>query len=176
MALQSKLIGAAAAFGLILTFSVAGFAQGPVNSGQNNEVQQERMGKRNRRGHRGPSAAHLMRILRDLNLSEAQLQQSRALVESYVASIQPQREQLMQLRDEREQSADAAQIEARAKALRDQIHESTTRLRSNLLALLNAEQRTQFDQLEQQMKSRREERRGRRRGGPRPEGTRPDVQ
>ena len=105
----------------------------------------------------------MLRMLRQLDLTEAQQQQSRNIVENYLAAIKPQREELMKLREQKEQGAESGDLHSRAQALRTQIHESTKNMRAQLLTILTPEQRARLDQMEAEFKGRRDERRERRR-------------
>jgi hypothetical protein len=103
-----------------------------------------------------------MRILRELELTEAQTRQARTIIENHKAAIEPQRQELMKLREQREQGADQADLRSRAKALREQIHESAKDMRAQLLSILTPDQRARLDQMETEFKARREEWRKRR--------------
>jgi Spy/CpxP family protein refolding chaperone len=105
----------------------------------------------------------MLRILRELNLTEAQQQQARTIVENHLAAIKPQREELSRLREQREQGAVQGDVSQRAKELRAQIQESMKNTRAQLLNILTAEQRAKFDQMETEFKARREQMRERHR-------------
>jgi Spy/CpxP family protein refolding chaperone len=172
MALRKTLTFAALALGLTLAFSAHAFAQQPQpQSGDSQQQQQERGGRRRGgpRGERGEGFG-MLRGLRELNLSEAQQQQARAIFDRFAANIRPQREQLMQLREQSRAGNAAADTEERAKALRAQIHESEKAMRAELLTILTPEQRTQLEQTEKERKARRDEMRQRR------ESAQPEIQ
>jgi Spy/CpxP family protein refolding chaperone len=170
MALRKTLISAALALGLTLAFSAHAFAQQP-QSGDSQQQQQEREGRR-RGGPRGERGAGfgMLRGLRELNLSDGQQQQARAIFERFAANIRPQREQLMQLREQSSAGNTAADTEERAKALRGQIRESEKAMRAELLTILTPEQRTQLEQTEKERKARRDQMRQRR------ESAQPEIQ
>lgn len=121
------------------------------------EGQRERPGRRREHGIMG-----LRRDLRELNLTEAQQQQTQAIFERFAESIKPQREALERLRVQYEQGATAEETSEKAKQLRGEIREAMLRSRSEVIALLTPEQRTKFEQMEQERKARHEERRSRR--------------
>lgn len=129
----------------------------------------ESMQREGRRGPRGKGRRDhrmmgMMRGgLRDLNLTEAQQQQARAIFERFGESVRPQREALQQLRTQAEQGASAEDIAGRAKQLRGEIREAMKGARSELVNILTPEQRAKFEQAQQERKARHEERRGRRR-------------
>ena len=162
MSLRKTLTGVVLALGLVLSFGVAAFAQQP----QSGDAQQQRQGREGRRrgGPRGEDFG-MMRGLRELNLTEAQQQQARTIFERVNANIKPQREQLIQLREQYEAGNAPADAQERAKALRAQIHESAKAMRAELLGILTPEQRTKLEQIEKDRKARRDEMRQRKEGG-----------
>lgn len=162
MSLQRKLTGVGLALGLILTFSVAAFAQDSAPQQQDNNAQQgpfEGRGKRHRGGKRGPGGG--MRLMKQLNLSDAQQQQIRAIQERFEASIKPQREEMRRLRESNQGQPNADTI-ARVEALHDEMGRSHKAAHEEMLTVLTLEQRTQLEQLAKERKARHEERRGRR--------------
>jgi Spy/CpxP family protein refolding chaperone len=162
MALSSKLTRAGLTFGLLASFSVPVFAQQPQSSAPDSEMRQGERGQRHRRKRGGDMA--FARILGELELTEAQKHQARTIIDNHVEAIKPQREELFRLREQREQGANQADLQPRAKALREQIHESTKNMRAQLLSILTPDQRARFDQMETEFKARRAERRERHRG------------
>lgn len=168
MALRKTLTFAALALGLTLAFGANAFAQQQPQSGDSQ--QQQKRGERRRGGPRGGEGFGMMRGLRDLNLTEAQQQQVRAVFERFNASTKAQRDQLMALREQFEAGNAPADAQDRVKALRAQIHESSKAMRAEILSILTPEQRTKLEQTEKERKSRRDEMRQRR------EGTQPEIQ
>jgi Spy/CpxP family protein refolding chaperone len=162
MSLSSKLTRAGLTLGLVASFSAPVFAQQPQASAPDSETQQSERGQRHRRKRGGDMA--FTRILRELALTEAQQQQARTIIENHAEAIKPQREELFRLREQREQGADQADLQQRARALREQIHESAKNMRAQLLSILTPDQRARFDQMETEFRARRAERRERRRG------------
>jgi len=159
MSLRKKLTGALVALGLTLTFGAsAALAQQPQNDSatqQQGAPEGREFGRRKGRGMRRGFGT--LRALRELNLTDAQQQQVRAVVDRFVASIEPQREQLKQLREQgRDGVEPSADVQEKARALRQQIHQSEQNMRTEILALLTAEQRTRLEQIEQERKARRE--------------------
>ena len=108
----------------------------------------------------------MLHVLRQLDLTEAQQQQARAIVENHLAAIKPQREELLKLREQSKEGTNETDVQSRAQALRAQIHESAQNMRSQLLALLTPDQRARLDQMEMEHKARREQMRERRRQMP----------
>ena len=114
-------------------------------------------GERRRRegmGHRG-GAGHLMR---ELNLTDEQRQQSRAIMQRRLASTKSQREELFQLREKRIAGTFTAADEARAKALRQEMRASMEGVRAEMEGVLTAEQKAKLEQLKQERKAKFEER------------------
>lgn len=166
MVLKNRLAWAALLLGLLI-LSAPAFAQQPQEappSGADTGGRAARGPHRGRRGGRGDM--HVLRMLRQLELTEAQQQQTRNIVENYLAAIKPPREELMRLREQKEQGAESTDLHSRAQALRTQIHESTKNMRAQLLAILTQDQRARLDQMEAEFKGRRERMRERRRPEP----------
>ena len=158
-------MGVGLALGLVISFGAAAFAQQP-QGGDAQQQQQRQQGREGRRrgGPGGGEGFGMMRGLRELNLSDAQQQQARAIFERFNASTKPQREQLMQLREQFEAGNAPADAQERVKALREQIHESAKAMNAELLGILTPEQRTKFEQMQKERKARRDEMRQRKEG------------
>lgn len=163
MSLRKTLMGVGLALGLVIGFGAAAFAQQP-QGGDAQQRQQEREGRR-RGGPRGGEGFGMMRGLRELNLSDAQQQQAKAIFERFNASTKTQREQLTQLREQFEAGDAPADAQERVKALREQIHESAKAMNAELLGILTPEQRTKLEQMQKERKARRDEMRQRKEGG-----------
>lgn len=163
MSLRNKLTGVALSLGLVATFGVAAFAQQPST---------DKAATRPRAEGKGMGGHHnrvpVLRIMRDLKLTDAQEQQARTIVERFRTSIEPQRQALMELRKQKEQGTMTDDIMAKAQPLRAQIDEAQKSMQTELLALLTPEQRTQYEQLEKDWKAKRDERRSRRGRGEMP--------
>ena len=166
MALRKTLTFAGMALGLTLALGAPVFAQQPQD-GDSQQQQRERGGRR--RGGPRDKAFGMGRALRALNLSEAQQQQVRSIMDRYGAATRPQREQLRQLREQFREGQPTDDVKERAKALRAQLHESGKAMRAEILGVLTQEQRTQLEQMEAERKSRRDAWRQKRQGGGQPE-------
>lgn len=119
-------------------------------------------GRRGGPGHFGDKLMGMRRALRELNLTDAQQQQANAVFERLAESTKPQREALQKLREQFEQQgAQNEEISQHAKQLRSELHEQMQRAHAEIVAILTPEQRTKLEQMEQDLKSRREERRNR---------------
>jgi Spy/CpxP family protein refolding chaperone len=165
MVLKIRLI-VAGLLGLLLMMSAPALSarqQSQGAPGGEDERQQNESGPHRGGRRRGPGEMHMLRMLRELNLTEAQQQQARTIVENYLASIKPQREELLKLREEWKQNGESAELHSRAQTLHGQIQESTKNMRAQLLDMLTPDQRAKLDQMETEFKARREQRRERRR-------------
>ena len=165
MSLYSKLtkIG----LGLIIALCCAASALAQQTATGQEESAPGRMQRERgtRRGGPGRGRDHMrgmMHALRELNLTDAQQQQARGLIERAVESTKPQREALRQLHEQSEQGSQSDATAERAKQLRGEIRESMERAHNEILALLTPEQRTKLEQMKQERKARHEEKRERR--------------
>ena len=111
------------------------------------------IGDREGRGHRG--RGHLMR---ELNLSEEQRAQGRAIMQRRLQSMKPQREELFKLREKRIAGTFTAEDEARAKALHQEMRSAMTGVREEMAGVLTADQRAKLEQLKKERKERIEQR------------------
>ncbi|HEX8494109.1 MAG TPA: Spy/CpxP family protein refolding chaperone [Pyrinomonadaceae bacterium] len=163
MSLYSKLKGVCLGLVIALAFGAsAAYAQQTGTAQQDGAP--DRMQREGRRGERGGRRGHkmmgMMRALRELNLTDAQQSQARAISERFSESTRPQREALQQLY---EQGTPSEETRARAKQLRVEIREAMQRARGEVVAILTPEQRTKLEQMELERKARHDERRSRRR-------------
>ena len=120
----------------------------------------DRMGRRRmRRQQRQRARAGL----RQLNLTDQQKEQARAIRQANFQSNKAQREELLQLREKARAGTLSEADRARAQELRRQLQESRKNARTQMASLLTAEQKAK---LEEMRKNRREhrERRGKRPG------------
>jgi Spy/CpxP family protein refolding chaperone len=100
-----------------------------------------------------------------LNLTDAQRQQLRAIQDRFEASTQAQREEMRRLR-ETTQGQPSADTQARFQALRAEIRQAMRGQHEEMLKVLTEEQRTQLEQTMRERKARRGERRGGRQMNP----------
>lgn len=159
MSIRNKFTGAVLSLALIFTFGIVAFAQQAAVTGKAAPEAQDggmRKGGRHQRG------TPVLRIMRDLKLTDTQREQARVIMERFKTTIEPQRLALRELHKLREQGTVSEDVREKAKALRSKIGEALKGSQSELLAILTPEQRTQYDQMELQWKARREERRARR--------------
>jgi len=150
--------------GLVFTTGTVSFGQQPnATVPQDNAAQQERHerrdGRRRGMGKRGHGGAK--RLLRQLNLTDAQQQQVRAIEERFEASTRTQREEMRRLH-ESTQGEPSAETRARFQALRAELGEARKSQHQEMLNVLTQEQRAQLEQLRKERKAWRGEGRGRR--------------
>jgi Spy/CpxP family protein refolding chaperone len=162
MSLRRFLTGASLTLGLVFTTGAVSFGQQPNTIPQDNGQQRhERRGGRGqgmgKRGHGGG----LRRMMKDLNLTDAQQQQMRAIFERFEASTRTQREEMRRLH-ESTQGEPSAEVRARFQELRSQLDQARQSQQAEILNVLTSEQRAQLDQLKRERKARFGEGRGRR--------------
>jgi len=169
MLLRKSLFGI---LGTILACGVVAFTQEPQQqtpSTPDNAFRKERIDRMERRrermeregirqdgrGGRGSGMGHL---IRELNLTEEQRQQSRAIMQRRLESVKTQREELFKLREKRIAGTFTADDEARAKALRQEMRTAMEGVRTEMAAVLTEEQRTKLEQLKKERKEKFQER------------------
>lgn len=161
MSLRKNLTGAGLTLGLIIGTSLVAFAQQPAP--QDNGQQQEQgwgrgRGGRHGMGKRGPGG--MLRLMSQLNLTDAQRQQLRAIEDRFEASTKSQREEMRRLHDSRQQGEPSADTQARMQALRAELGQAMRARHQEVLGILTQEQRTQLEQMKKERKARHAERRG----------------
>lgn len=171
MSFKHKLFSAFTLAFAIVSFST--FASAQDNS-VNREDSMQKQERRERKGfgmrgdgkgmrdgnggkHGGDKA--MMRGLRQLNLTEAQKEQTRSIFEKYKTSTQTQREEMRGFAMKKRDGIISAEEKARMKELKAQMKTSGEQMNKSILDVLTAEQRTQLDQMKEQMRKTREERR-----------------
>lgn len=162
MSLRRNLTLTSLTLGLIFALSAVAFAQQPTPAPQDNG-QQQGPGRRGgggrhgmgKRGHGG-----VLRLISQLNLTDAQRQQLRSIEERFESNTKSQREELRRLYDSSQDST-SADTEVRAQALRAEMGPAMRVMRQEMLNILTEEQRTQLEQRAKERKARHQERRGR---------------
>ena len=137
--------------------------QSPTTPEGRTKARSERLARRGERGerrggmrHRGGIGRHLMR---ELNLTDDQRQQARAIMQRRLGGTKTQREELFSLREKRIAGSFTADDQARVKALRQEMRAAMQGSRAEMEGLLTAEQKAKLEQLKQDRKSRFGERR-----------------
>ncbi len=119
----------------------------------------KRGGKGMRGGKHGGGDRMLMRSLGKLNLSDAQKEQTRSVFETFKTSTGTQREEMRGLAMKKRDGIITADEQNRLKEIKTQMRASGEQMHNSILAILTAEQRTQLDQIKEEMKQKRMERR-----------------
>lgn len=149
--------------GLVFTTGAVSFAQQTTPFPQDNSDQQQRHERRGGRrpgmGKRGPGK--MKRLMSQLNLTDAQKQQLRALQERFETSTRTQREEMRRLH-ESTQGEPSAETRARFQELRSQLDQARQNQHQEMLNVLTTDQRAQLEQLKSERKARFGEGRGRR--------------
>jgi Spy/CpxP family protein refolding chaperone len=168
MSLRKFFTGTGLALGLAFTFTASALAQqpSPTTNPQDNGQQQERWerkgGRHDRMGKRGRGG--MQRLMSQLNLTEAQQQQIRAIEDRFEANTKTQREELRRLH-ESTQGEPSAETRTRFQTLRAEIGQAMRSQHQEILNVLTPEQRAQAEQLIKERQARHGERRGGRRMG-----------
>ena len=162
MFLRRNLLGV---LGITLAIGMSALAQEQTPAKPDDATRRERHELRQR--HRERMGRHKeMRMrgagLRGLNLSDAQREQVRAIMQRRLEGIKAQREELSRMREKRIAGTFDAADEARAKALRDEIRARMEGVRAETEAVLTAEQKLQLEQRKAERKARHEERKANR--------------
>ena len=118
------------------------------------ERMETREGRRPREGqelHRG-----MGRLMGQLNLTEEQRQESRAIMQGRLESTKLQLEELFKLREKRIAGTFSADDEARASALHQEIRAAMEGARSEMDGMLTAEQKAKLEGLRKERQERME--------------------
>jgi len=159
------------------TFTTFVAAQDSSTNNQQDSPKKERKferrggeGKHGGKGMRGGKHGDrmLMGALRRLNLSDAQKEQVKTIHESNKPN-QAQREEMRGLAQKKRDGSITEQELTRLKETKTQLKASAGQTRNAVLAVLTAEQRTQLDQMKQEMRERRGGRRGMKKDGQTPD-------
>ena len=124
------------------------------------ERHRERMGNREGRGPREGRERHggMGRMMQELNLTEEQRQQSRAIMQRRLESTKVQREELFKLREKRVAGTFTADDEARARALHQEMRTAMQGAQTEMDGLLTAEQKAKLEGLKKERQERMEQR------------------
>jgi len=147
---------------LTLAFGAIAYGQQPQTSAQEGGIRTEEMRHREGRNHErmgraGRYGSGKFHGLRGLNLTDEQRQQQHAIVQRHLESIKAQREELFRLGEKRAQGNLTAEDGARAKALRQEIHNSAQTAHTEIEGILTPEQRMKLEQFRTERKARHDE-------------------
>lgn len=147
---------------LTLAFGAIAYGQQPQTPARDGGIRGE--GMRHREGlsqdrmDRGDRHGFgKFRGMRELNLTDEQRQQQRVIAQRHLESVKAQREELFKLREKRAQGNFTAEDGARAKALRQEIHNSMQGVHTEIESILTPEQRTKLEQFKTERKARHDE-------------------
>jgi protein CpxP len=159
---------------LTLAFGSLAYGQQPQTPAPDDGIRGEGMRHREgrsqeRMGRRGRDGFGEFRGMRELNLTDEQRQQQRAIVQRHLETVKAQREELFKLGQKRAEGSLTAEDGTRAKALRQEIQNSMRGAHTEIESILTPEQRTKLEQLKTERKALRDEMQKRRQE--RPEST-----
>jgi len=155
--------------GIILSGGMVAFAQQPqitvitpnATLGRDRiermERRRERMalreGTARQKGMHRKRGRGIGRLLRELNLTDQQRQQGRAIMQRRLEGTRAQREELFQLREKRIAGTFTDQDKARARALHEEMRASREGVRAEMEGILTAEQKTKLEELKKERKA-----------------------
>lgn len=147
---------------LTLAFGAVAYGQQPQSPAQDGDMSGQTMRQREgrsreRMGKGGRYGFGKFRGMRELNLTDEQRQQQRAIFQRHLEGIKAQREELFKLRDKREQGTFTDEDKARAQALRQEIRNSMQSVETEFENILTPEQRTKLEQFKTERKARHDE-------------------
>ena len=175
MSLKNKILTTAAlalAVGAFSTFTAAQTSGGATENGTIQKQERRESRGFGRRGGRGEGmhgdkrrgGKFGMRGLRGLNLTDAQKEQVRTIIETNrSAANQATHEEFRSLKQAKRGGTITAEQQTRLETLKEQMRQNAEATRTQILAILTPEQRTQLEQQKEEMRKRHEERRQQRR-------------
>jgi periplasmic protein CpxP/Spy len=147
---------------VVLALTAVTYAQQKPTSAQE-KMGSEHEGPREGRRHGRMKRHRGFTGMRELNLTEEQRQQQRAILERQLGNTKAQREELFKLREKRFAGTLTQEDEARVQSLRREIRDSMQSVRTEMEGVLTTEQRARLEQLKTERKARRDEMRERKR-------------
>lgn len=158
---------ATVAFSALATFTLTTFVAAQDNSSTDQQTEKpmkERRWKGDGFGKRGGMRGGMgMRGLRNLELTDAQKEQIRGIMETARTANEPLHTELKSLMEKRRGGAELNDSDvARLKEIKTQMRQSREQTENTILGILTVEQRQKFEQQKQERQQRREEFRQRR--------------
>ena len=157
MFLRTKLKSATLTLGLLTAFgAVAVVVRAQQPATQNPTAGPERMGRGEGRGfRRGPGAEGGFgpAMLRELNLTDDQMQQVRTILQQSFAGSKTAREELRQLGEKRRQGTLTTEEEARARTLHEQMRAAMKDTETKIASVLTVEQKAKIEELRKERKA-----------------------
>lgn len=166
MLLRTKLKHGVFILGLLTAFGAASQAQQATTPAPQNPAQgPARMGRGPGRGfRRGPGRDGFgPGMMRELNLTDAQRQQMRAIVQQSFDGNKTTRDELRQLAEKRRLGTLTAEDQARAKTLHEQMRAAMIENRTKMAGVLTADQKAKLEELRKDRKANHQRRGGARR-------------
>ena len=152
---------------LAIAFSISVAAQDP-GTGQTSTPgsggDHRRGGPGRGRGDR--EGGGMMKMLADLNLTDAQKEQVQGILKSSNETNRPKQEEVFRLRQQSEQGTLSADDQAKLKQLQADVRAARQKTHDDIVAVLTAEQRTKLEGIEQQRKANRTSGEGRGQNAP----------
>lgn len=170
MFLTKRLALTGLSLGLLTALGAVAQAQQPQPSTQNPAAGTETarpFGPQRGRGFRrgsGPGGGFGPRVLRELNLTDAQKQQVHSIIQQNFAGNKAVRDELRQLGEKRRQGTLTSDDQARLRVLHEQMRASMKDSKTKIGALLTADQKTKVEELRKERRANHERFGGRRRG------------
>lgn len=163
---------ATVAFSAVATFTLTTFVAGQDNNSSDNQTEKPSKERRWGRGDgdgfrgkgmRGGRGGFGMRGLRGLDLTDAQREQIRGIMETSKTANQPIFEELKALKEKRRGGEELSATDiSRLKELKAQMQQSREQTENTVLGILTADQRQKLEQQKLERQQRREEFRQRR--------------
>jgi len=141
--------------GIVLTLAGSVLAQQTTTPQTN--INRSRPDGQRRRGfkQRRLDKREMRAGLQQLNLTDDQKKQRRAIMEGHLSALKSQRDQLFEMRQRRLEGTLTNEDREKARSIRQQLRASMTDMRSQMRNTLTTEQRSQLDALQEQRKQRR---------------------
>jgi protein CpxP len=113
------------------------------------------------RGRGDREGGGMMRMLADLNLTDAQKQQVQDILKSSNETNRPKQEEALRLRQQSEQGTLSADDQAKLKQLQGDLRAARQKTHDDIVAVLTPEQQTKLKENEQQRRANRPDGEGR---------------
>lgn len=166
--MKRKFFSLSALFAAVLTLGSVSFAQESTTTPETPKMERG-AGKFGGRWGGKMHGGKILRLMNELNLSEAQKQQVKILIDTNQAATQTQREEMRQIwSQKRDGGTLTSEQENRAREIASQLREISQKLHEDLLAVLTPEQKAQLEQKRQEMRQRKMERRQMKQNSPTP--------
>ncbi len=166
MSLKNKIfttVTLAFAVGAFSTFASAQTTAAPQPEGvQKQEKREGRgFGRRGEKGMRGGKHGDKfgMRGLRGINLTDAQKEQLRGIMETSRTAGKGNHKEFRSLKQAKRDGALTVEQQKKLQTLKEQMKQKSEKMREQILAILTPEQRTQIEQQKEEMQKMRQERR-----------------